>query len=303
MEKPWKTVKSILFVILILPLLSGCTAHDRALSGSEDKTTPARLMQEGMDHLDKGRYGQAIRAFEKIITRHPHSDFADTAMLKMADAYYGSEEYQAARSAYEIYEKIQPCNPNIPHVIYQEGMCYFNEVKGIDKNQSLTLRAKGRFEHLVKRYPGKEYAERAQKRIRECDQYLAEYELQVGHFYYNMKKYRAAIGRYQYVMKNYPDLAQHQEALEYFKKSKERLNLQEKSEEPDPGPGLQEAAVPSHDKEETIQPKTPAIAVSKPIVPAPTPRKAEILNKQEIQKTLTAPSKINIVKRIINRSV
>lgn len=189
----------------------------------EEEKTPEQLMSEGTEDLEGGYYEAANEAFQKIRDRYPYSKFVVMAELKMSDALYKMELYDEAYDAYDEFERLHPKNSNIAYVIYQKGMCHFNQVSTIDRDQSHTLKAKEDFERLIKKFPGNEYANRARIKTRECYISLAEYELYVGHFYYKMEKYRAAAGRYRYLIERYPDLGQYHQALEYLSKCREEL--------------------------------------------------------------------------------
>ncbi len=184
---------------------------------------PEQLMQDGLRDLEKGRYTNATEAFQKIKDRYPYSRFAVEAELRLGDAFYKRQLYDEAYEAYDEFEKLHPRHPQIPYVMFRKGMCHFEQVKSIDRDQTHTLKAKEEFERLVKRFPRSEYAHRARRKIRECYIFLAEYELYVAHFYFKKKKYRAAMKRYRYIIENYPDLGQYHEALEYMARCKEKL--------------------------------------------------------------------------------
>jgi outer membrane protein assembly factor BamD len=220
----YRFVAKLVFVgILIVLFLSGCGLWSRIFSSKEEEKTPAQLVSEGMDSLERGHYEDATQAFQKIKDRYPYSKFAVEAELKMADALYKTELYDEAFDAYSEFEKLHPKNDNIPYVIYQKGMCHFKQVRTVDRDQSHTFKAREEFERLVKKFPRSEQASRARIKARECYISLARYELYVGHYYYKMKKYRAAMGRYRYLLENYPDLGQYQEALDYINKCKEKV--------------------------------------------------------------------------------
>jgi outer membrane protein assembly factor BamD len=220
----YRFVAKLVFVgILIVLFLSGCGLWSRIFSSKEEEKTPAQLVSEGMDSLERGHYEDATQAFQKIKDRYPYSKFAVEAELKMADALYKRELYDEALDAYSEFEKLHPKNDNIPYVIYQKGMCHFKQVSTVDRDQSHSFKAREEFERLVKKFPRSEQASRARRKARECYISLAKYELYVGHHYYKMKKYRAAMGRYRYLLENYPDLGQYQEALEYLNKCKEKV--------------------------------------------------------------------------------
>ncbi len=214
---------------LLVFLLNGCALWDWFFEKHEK--TPAELWNEGMEDFKGGDYEQAAEIFQQLKDRYPYSKFAVEAELKMADAYYRRKLYLEAYDAYGEFERLHPRNPNIPYVIYQRGMCHFNQISTIDRDQSHTLKAKDEFERLVKRYRRSEYANMARRKIRQCYINLAEYELYVGNYYYKMKKYQTAMARYLYLIEHYPDLGQYHIALERLKKCKEKLAQEEKAGE------------------------------------------------------------------------
>ncbi len=216
-------IKHGLLGTLLVSLLGGCSLYDR-LFGEEEEKRPSEHMEEGNRAMEKGNYESATESFQKLKDRYPYSKHAIEAELKMADAFYKREEFLDAYDAYDEFERLHPKNKNIPYVIYQRGMCHFEQITTIDRDQSHTLKAKEEFERLIRRFPREEYARLARKKIRKCLIYLAEYELYVGHFYYKKGFYEAAMARYSYIIKNYPDMGQYHEALEYISKCKEKIS-------------------------------------------------------------------------------
>jgi outer membrane protein assembly factor BamD len=219
-------VKGIVVGACLTLLLGGCALKDRFFADEEEKP-PAQLMAEGSENLEAGYYEAATDAFQKLKDRYPYSQYAVAAELKMADALFRRELYEEAYVAYSDFEKLHPKNPEIPYVIYQRGMCHFEQISAIDRDQAGTLKAIEEFERLVKRFRRDKYARRAGLKIRKCYIYLARHELYIGDFYFRAKNYRAAADRYRYVLEHYPDLGQYHEALESLNKAKEKLAEQE----------------------------------------------------------------------------
>ena len=174
---------------------------------------PDILMKEGLKDLRDGFYEGAIEAFQQIKDKYPYSKYVTMAELKIADALYFKMAYDEAYEAYKEFEKLHPVNPNIPYVIYQEGMCHFERVSTIDRDQYHTKKAKEEFERLIRRFPNSKYVRIAKWRLRKCYSNLAKHELYVANFYYKMKRYRAALQRYKYAIMNYPDIGQYYDAL------------------------------------------------------------------------------------------
>jgi outer membrane protein assembly factor BamD len=195
-----------------------------SIFGEEEEKTPQELIEEGRSKLQRGKYEEAVELFQMLKDRYPYSKYAIEAELRLADALYYRGEYDSAFDAYDEFEMLHPKNSEIPYVIYQKGMCHFKQISTIDRDQTHTLKASEEFRRLIKRFPRHKYAHMARKNLRKCLIYLAEYELYVGKFYYKKGKYQAAIDRFSYIIKNYPDMGQYNQALEYIRKCKEKLN-------------------------------------------------------------------------------
>jgi len=213
-------------VVVVVFALQGCAAWDKFFSSDKEERSPAELMSDGMDNFNSGYYESATEAFQELKDKYPYSPYAIKAEILIADALFRRALYDQAFEAYTEFERLHPKNPEIPYVIYQKGMCHFEQVTAIDRDQSHTLLAKEEFERLLKKSPSSEYALMARGKIRECYIFLASYELYVARFYYKKKDYRAAMGRYQYVLENYPDLGQYEEAVEYLGRCKQKLEAQ-----------------------------------------------------------------------------
>jgi len=224
MNKEFVLVRIVVAAIMLVFLLSGCSYIDNLLGrGVEEEGDAGELMSQGNEELSRGRYKDAVDAFQKIKDRYPYSKHAVSAELKMADALYLQEEFELAYTAYDEFEKLHPKNKELAYVIYQKGMSNFSQIKSKDREQVHTLKAKEEFERLIKRFPRDEYANKARKNLRECLIYLAEHELDVANFYYRRGNYRAALGRYTYIITNYPDMGQYQDAMEGITRCKENL--------------------------------------------------------------------------------
>ncbi|RLC08843.1 MAG: outer membrane protein assembly factor BamD, partial [Deltaproteobacteria bacterium] len=123
--------------------------------------------------------------------------------------------YEEAVFAYEEFESLHPRNEAIPYVIYQIGLCHFEQTDTIDRDQTAAQRALDIFSRLVKKFPGDSYAAKARERIGQCKKNLAEHEFYVGLFYYKSKHYKAALGRFQMILSSYPDMPVHKDAVRY----------------------------------------------------------------------------------------
>lgn len=210
----------VVCLLILLFAVPGC-----AWFGPEEEKSAAELAAEGREAFADEKYRQAIEAYSKLKDWYPFSRFAKEAELKVADAHYRLKNYEQAIAAYEQYERLHPNDSEIPHVVYRTGRCYFDRMKGVDRDQTHTEKALRVFRQLRNRFPSSQYAEEAKGHIMRCLKTLAGHELYVGEFYFKQGHYKAALGRFENVINNYPsDLASlHRKARSYIERCREQL--------------------------------------------------------------------------------
>ncbi|MFO7665469.1 MAG: outer membrane protein assembly factor BamD [Desulfobacterales bacterium] len=205
----------ILVLIIILSTGSGCALFNVLFQIKEEKFAQ-ELASDGMEAYQEGKYKDAIESFEKIKDWYPFSKYAILAELKIADSHYKLKEYEEAVSAYEQFENLHPLNDAIPYIIFQTGLCYFEQVDTSDRDQTRARKALESFNRLIKQFPNSTYSAKAREYIAKCYKSLAESELEIGIFYYKSKHYKAALERFKSLVINYPDVGVHQKALQYI---------------------------------------------------------------------------------------
>jgi len=219
-------MKRIIACLLVAAIaVYGCSAF-----GPKEEKTAGQLAEEGRQEFSDGDYKSAIEAYEKLKDWYPFSKFAKEAELKVADAHYRLDEYEQAIAAYEQYERLHPNDEKIPYVIYQIGRCYFDRMRGVDRDQTYTEKALQEFERLQSRFPESEYAGKTEKHIQQCLKTLAGHEFYVGEFYFKQDHYQAALDRFLNVINNYPSdflLLQHK-ARNYIERCRNNLEARSK---------------------------------------------------------------------------
>ncbi len=211
-----KQAKNIVLAALIFLCLGAC-AH-------QPETPTARYFAEkGMQAFRDGDYRGAIEAFEKVRDWYPFSKYVVLADLKIADARFELAEYEAAAHDYDAFERLHPRNEAIPFVVYRIGLCHFNQLDTIDRDQTPARQALEIFQRLQTRFPESEYAEKAREIVRQCRQSLAGHELYVGKFYYRTEHYKAAWHRFQTVLSDYEKVGDCQEARRYKRLCEKRM--------------------------------------------------------------------------------
>lgn len=195
-----------------------------------NRATPEGLYESGYSRYQDSDYKEAIESFQRLKEEYPLSKFAIMAELGIADSYFSKKEYAEAEMYYSDFMNLHPTNENLPYVMYQLGMCHYKQMSGVDRDQTETLKAKKEFERLISRFPSSKFAFMSERKLRDCRKRLGEHEFYVGHFYFKIKKHKAALKRFETVAREYPDLGMDYK-LSYFLHETKRLLEQEEWEE------------------------------------------------------------------------
>ncbi|MEW6186833.1 MAG: outer membrane protein assembly factor BamD [Thermodesulfobacteriota bacterium] len=212
-------------LILLLVALPGCGVSKwfKSKETKELEKTAESLIMEGLDAYQRKKYEKASESFQNLKDRFPYNPYAIVAELKLADSYYLNKEYQQAIVAYREFEKLHPTNEIIPYVIFQLGMCNFQQMPKIDRDQSFAFRAVQEFERLIKNHPESEYTAQARTNLLAAQKNLALHEFYIGEFYFKKRDYQAALDRFQGIAREFPEASHPPKLKNLIELSKERL--------------------------------------------------------------------------------
>jgi outer membrane protein assembly factor BamD len=222
-------VSKIILLALLLPLIfSGCSYFNIFSKSEKPKATPELIYSQASAEYKDGHYKKAQESFLRLKEEYPLHELAILAEVGIADSLYSDKEYADAENAYNDFVSLHPTNENVPYALYQLGMCHYNEIGAIDRDQTETIKAKKEWEKLVARYPESKFSSMAEKLIRECKQKLAEQEFYVGRFYLRQKKYQAALSRFERVARDYANVGLDYKIEYYIKETKAKIAEEEK---------------------------------------------------------------------------
>ena len=228
-SKIFKNIIRLSIFLSILLMISGFSFSD--LFGKKTDTvkyTPEGLYAKASAEYRDGHYKKAQEYFLRLKEEYPLHDMAVLAEIGVADSLYSDKEYSAAENAYTDFIALHPVNENVPYAIYQLGLCHYNQIEAVDRDQTETISAKKEWEKLIARYPESKFSTMAEKMVRECKQKLAEREFYVGKYYFRRDKYQAALARFEKVAHDYPNVGLDYKTEYYIKETKAKIAEEEK---------------------------------------------------------------------------
>lgn len=186
---------------LVLLLASGCSYLRAAPTPI---LPPDELYAAGENNLQRRLYEDARQNFTKIVERHPDSSYAPRARFLIGESYYREAEWAKAITEFEAFLAFYPRHQIADLVQYRLAMAYYDQMKPVEQDQGLTVKALEHFKRLVKNYPESRYATDGLAKIDVCRGRLAQKELWVATYYFNQGNPAAARQRLELVLKEYP---------------------------------------------------------------------------------------------------
>ncbi len=197
-----------LMVLFFIIPLTGCGKNSIMASLGFEKTSSDSadgLAMKGLEYYEQGKYHKAKEAFENLLNNYPFSEYSLLAELKAADSSFYMEEYEEAVLLYTDFEEHHPTNEAIPYVLYQIGMCYYNQIDSIDRDATNANNAIYAFIKLLRAFPNSPYREEVTAKIMAARNFLANHEFYVASYYERTGKYEEAMARLEYLLKQYPE--------------------------------------------------------------------------------------------------
>jgi outer membrane protein assembly factor BamD len=217
-------LKFFLPFFLLLISANGCALFEK----KEPERTPQSAYEDGLRLLEKKKYERSAEAFRKFKEDYPLSTYTPLAELRLGDSLYFDKNYAEAVVQYEEFKKLHPVHAEIPYAIYQIGMCYFQQMLSVDRDQTVTEKALEQFRYVVENFPQSKYVPEAKTKMQLCQRHLADQEFGIGHFYYRMGHYKAALGRFEEILKKFPDAGLEGKVNPLMKSCREKIAKEEK---------------------------------------------------------------------------
>jgi outer membrane protein assembly factor BamD len=188
-----------------------------ACSGTKEEQYVERpvgeLYNQALNLLQKGDDRKAGQAFEEVERQHPYSEWATRAQLMSAYAYYKANAYDEAIGAARRFIDLHPGHKDVAYAYYLIGVCYYEQISDVGRDQKMTQDALDAFEELIRRFPDSRYARDAQLKADLARDHLAGKEMAIGRYYLRRGNYLAAINRFRAVVDHYQTTTHVPEAL------------------------------------------------------------------------------------------
>ncbi len=172
------------------------------------------LYNEAMDDIDHDEYTKAAKAFGEVERQHPYSVWATKAELMGAYSLYERNKYDDAIVGLDRFIQLHPGNRDTPYAYYLKGLCYYEQITDVGRDQKMTEQALKTLQQVIDRFPTSPYARDAKLKVDLTRDHLAGKEMTIGRYYMRARQYLAALNRFKTVVEQYQTTTHVPEALE-----------------------------------------------------------------------------------------
>jgi outer membrane assembly lipoprotein YfiO len=148
---------------------------------------------------------EAVEILFRIQERAPGSPIAERSLLRTADYFYDSSQFDLASDAYGVYARSYPRSPEVPRVRLRAAFASLAQFRGLRFDATPVIDAKAQLEDIQAEYPEMSERENVADVLERIDGILAARVAQTADFYRRTDQPRAAAYNLKYLLENFPD--------------------------------------------------------------------------------------------------
>ena len=226
---------NILYKFLILfslILVLSCSKEKKEISKITELDQELEMIvtyEAAMVGLEKRDYYFASKKFLESELLFPQSEWAPKSALMSAYSNYMNNFYSEAVFDLTRYISTYPKDKNMIYAHYLMAMCYYENIEDEKKDLAPLVKAKNKFEFILKEYPETDFALDASFKIDLINDIMASKEMYIGRHYIKKEKWVAAINRFKTVTEDYQTTIYVEEAIHRLVEIYYRIGLIEES--------------------------------------------------------------------------
>ena len=205
-----------ILIILIFLFLNSCSNDKKKIDIIEEEDIELQMIdsyKEGIKALEEGDVLFAAKKFNEAELVYPQSDWAPKSALMSAYSYYIQDYYGDAVFELNRFIKTYPKDLRLSYAHFLLGMCYYEQIIDEKKDLGPILKAKEKFNYILKNYPDTDFALDAQFKLDLINDISASKEMYIGKHYVKKQKWIPAINRFKTIVNNYETTVYVEEAL------------------------------------------------------------------------------------------
>jgi outer membrane protein assembly factor BamD len=197
--RPFSKFDSFFILLFVLAWFSNCaTTKEKTYSASQ-------LLQQGKRLAKEKEFGEAKAKIQLLLEDYPDSKERTAATMLLADLHYSAEEYEEAKFHYQKFIELYPAHQFVDRSHFYKAMSSFKLTDLASRDLTPVNSALEGFQRFAEDFPKSTYIKKANEKINQCLDILAQNMFEIGKFYYRTGSYQAAILRLKRLKVEYPN--------------------------------------------------------------------------------------------------
>ncbi len=181
-------------------LAAGCASGNQQLQNF----TADQLMQRGMSALQRGKWSEAVEAFEQFTLQFPTSTRHQEARFRLGEAYIGKKEFITASTELSKLASDFPAGNYADDARFKICEAYNKMSPKAQLDQQYTKSAVDHCQALEAYYPNSEYVAQARAIAMSMINKLADKDFHTGDYYFKREGWDSAILYFESTLNDYP---------------------------------------------------------------------------------------------------
>lgn len=148
---------------------------------------------------------KAIEIFQHVVDEAPYGEYAAHAQLRLGECYIKQRRFGEANRAFQKVVDDYPSSPFVEDAKFKIAFCARQLSLEASYDQSATVEAIDWFESFIASHPSSDLVPEAQESLRQLRLIKIQGLLQIAHFYEIQGHPRAAALYYEEIVEGYPD--------------------------------------------------------------------------------------------------
>jgi outer membrane protein assembly factor BamD len=186
-------------------------------TSADNSAEPDKVLYlRALDEVKKGHQEIGRLDLQTLINTYPDSEYLAKAKLGIADSYFkegGSANITQAVQGYKDFIVFFPFLPEAPYAQLQVANAHYREMAKPDRDRTEAREAEDEFQTFLQKYPNDPLRAKAEQRLRDVQEVLAEGDYRIAYYYYVKGDKRAAASRLTSVTTRYPLYSKSDHAL------------------------------------------------------------------------------------------
>ena len=201
-------IPAFTFLLLFL-LLQSCNNTENL----QIRLPAIELYQNALVASENEFYQEAIKNFEVLVNEYPNTRLGTISNLMLGNLFFKQRKWEESDSSYRSFLLHNPRSNLTPYVLNRlialsyERNHYglFVKSRDFDRNMEPNRTLIREYQRFYLLFPQSPYLNEVKEYYKRALSDLAEHELLVGNFYFDIEAYHSAINRYLYLLKFYPN--------------------------------------------------------------------------------------------------